>query len=776
MTLPSSPSDRLLSITLALGQYPMLSARIRARMRTELFNLGVVDPQEFENEVRADAIQSQRREGVFNPLAEEAAVIWEQRQTRVRDFLTDVYFGQHLSLDNFEKVIREVLSERGLTPQELALSINPELAPLDVLLEQALAIERLPEDERAKLEPRLRESKVVLIRTMISDQLAYINIAKQWFRVSDLADIRRRKIGAGRIGGKAAGMLLAYRILKAASDEKVSERLSFPESYFLGSDLLYTFMSINNLVHWNDQKYKPEQQMVEEYPEIQKAFQAGVLPSDVLERLAELLDAVAGRPLIVRSSSLLEDSFGTSFAGKYDSIYCPNQGTPDENLKDLTRAIIQIYTSIFNPSALVYRRSKGLQDYDERMAILIQTVEGERYGRYFMPEMAGVAFSRNLYRWSPQIREEDGFLRLVWGLGTRAVDRVGNDYPRLVALSHPLLRPSAAHKLIRRYTQQYIDLIDLESNCFRTLPVHEVLHPDYPPLRFLAQLDQEGYFSSLRTRLLEGDVSQLTLTFEDLLRRTTFAETMRAILQTLEANYHYPVDVEFTARVEDVDAARPNVQIAVIQCRPQAHLQERSRVHIPEHLAPEDVLFSTHFMVPRGYVRDIRFILYVPSDGYYALPTSDARGKLRRAISQANLALKDQVFICIGPGRWGTTNPDLGVPIEYADIYNSRALVELTGRGVGTAPEPSFGTHFFQDLLEAHIFPLAVNMDDENAVFNQGFFSQAPSCLSDWIPTDASMGDALCLIDIHAARPGCRLDLIMENAPAQAVAFLARSG
>ncbi|HEY3343919.1 MAG TPA: PEP/pyruvate-binding domain-containing protein [Anaerolineaceae bacterium] len=759
-----------------MGQYPLLAGRIRARMRSELFTLGVVDAQEFEMEVRSAAIQSQRREGVFNPLAEEPAEMWDQRLIQVRDYLTDIYFGQHLALDRFEKVIREVLTERGLAPQGLALSINPELAPLDVLLEQALTIERMPAEERHRLEARLRESKVVLIRTMISDQLGYINIAKQWFKAADLAEVRRRKIGPGRIGGKSAGMLLAYRILQEVVEEPIRERLSMPESFFLGSDLLYTFMSINNLVHWNDQKYKDEEQMSEEYAQIQKDFQAGVMPSDVVERLADLLDTVARRPMIVRSSSLLEDSFGTSFAGKYLSVYCPNQGTPEQNLQDLTQAITRIYTSIFNPSALVYRRSKGLQDYDERMAILIQTVEGERYGNYFLPEMAGVAFSRNLYRWSPQIREEDGFVRLVWGLGTRAVDRVGNDYPRLVALSHPLLRPSAAPNMIRRYSQQYVDLIDLTDNTFKTLPVHDVLRPDYPSLRYLAQLDQEGYFSSLRTRLMEGDVSQLTLTFEELLRRTTFAETMRKILTTLESAYHYPVDVEFTARMSGVESARPQVDIAIIQCRPQAHLQERAQAQIPEHLLPEDVLFCTRFMVPRGTVRDIRFILYVPAEGYYSLPTSEARGRLRRAISQLNLALKDQVFICIGPGRWGTNSPDLGVSIEYADIYNSRSLVELTGQGIGNAPDPSFGTHFFQDLLEAHIYPLAVYLDDTESVFNHEFFDKAPNCLANWIKADEAIGDSLHLIDIQTARPGCHLDLIMDNTAPRAVAFLVHGG
>jgi hypothetical protein len=104
-------------------------------------------------------------------------------------------------------------------------------------------------------------------------------------------------------------------------------------------------------------------------------------------------------------------------------------------------AIIRVYATL-KPEALLYRRSKGLQDYDERMAILIQVVQGEQYGQYYLPQSAGVAFSRNLYRWAPQIRREDGFARLVWGLGTRAVERVGNDYPHPVALSHPMLRPT----------------------------------------------------------------------------------------------------------------------------------------------------------------------------------------------------------------------------------------------------------------------------------------------------------------------------------------------
>ena len=202
---------------------------------------------------------------------------------------------------------------------------------------------------------------------------------------------------------------------------------------------------INNLVHWNDQKYKNEDEM-RANTRISCRISNGEFSPEFWKSCRRLLERLGNQPLIVRSSSLLEDNFGTSFAGKYESIFLPNQGSHTENLHALTQAIARVYASTLNPNALLYRRSRGLQDYDERMAILIQVVQGERFGRYYLPHAAGVAFSRNLYRWSPQIRREDGFVRLVWGLGTRAVDRVGNDYPRLIALSHPTLRPSTEPK------------------------------------------------------------------------------------------------------------------------------------------------------------------------------------------------------------------------------------------------------------------------------------------------------------------------------------------
>ena len=273
--------------------------------------------------------------------------------------------------DLFEKILVETLAERGASDADLLVSFNPELAPQNMLFEQAVAIEKIPPKRRAQAQARLREIVVVLIRTLISDQLAYLKIAKDWFTIQDLIEIRNRKIGHGKIGGKSAGMLLAPRILASEADESIRSHLRIPESFFIGADLTYTFMSMNGLMVWGDQKYKTEEQIRADYPHLQQDFLAGQFPPDIIERLQGLLDVAENRPLIVRSSSLLEDNFGTSFAGKYESHFCPNQGSPQENLQTLTQAMARIYASIHEsgcaalpacPRAARLRRTHGNPD------------------------------------------------------------------------------------------------------------------------------------------------------------------------------------------------------------------------------------------------------------------------------------------------------------------------------------------------------------------------------------------------------------------------------
>ena len=768
----SNSTDRLMSITLALGQYPILASRMRNHMRQELFNRDIVQKQEFEAQVRKQSILSQEREGLMNPVGDEPAEIWEERHTHIRDQLTDLIFSQHFSFDLFQSIITNILNERGIEQTDPTLTFNPEQAPQELIFKHAWSILRLPPEERAQYEHHLEESRVVLIRTIISDQLPYVNIAKRWFTIPDLAEIRLRKIGAGRIGGKAAGMLLAHRILTDELPEEQQSCINKPEYYFIGSNEMYSFFAMNDLEKWNDQKYKSEDRMRADYPHIIEEFTSGQFPSDIIEKLRDILEQVGNKPLIVRSSSLLEDSFGNSFAGKYESYFLANQGDETAKLSAFTNAIAKVYASTLNPNALLYRRNKGLQDYDERMAILIMVVEGAPYKKYFLPDASGVAFSRNLYRWAPQIRREDGFIRLVWGLGTRAVDRVGNDYPRLIALSHPLLRPTPDQRTMERCSQKFVDLLDLDENSFKTAPIHDILDADYPSLRFIAQINDEGYFSSLRSRLMEKDRNKLVLTFEDLLRRTPFAERMRQFLQILEHSYEHPVDLEFTLSINVDNKGNPDLHFTLLQCRPQSHLAKGKETHIPGHLPERDVILQTRFMVPQGVINNITHVLFIPPAEYFKLQMNE-RFELARTIGKVNKALKGKTSIFIGPGRWGSTNADLGVPVSYGDIYNTRALVELSGKNVGAAPEPSLGTHFFQDLLEAQIYPLAIILDDPQSIFQPAFFYHSPNVLADLIPADDTLKERLRIIEVNKYRKNHSLRLVMNEEHGTAIGYLA---
>ncbi len=656
--------------------------------------------------------------------------------------------------------------------RSLLESLDPETAPESDLFNLAAAIEKLSLQERQPLDGHLKAIKTALIRRLISDQPAYLEIARDWLTLFDLEVVNQHKIGFGKIGGKAAGQLLSARILHETLEEPLRSSIQVPETFYLGADLIYTFLAMNGLMRWSGQKYTPENKIRSDYPRIQEAFQAGDFPEEVLEDLQAMLGRIGRRPVIVRSSSLLEDALGASLAGKYETIFCPNQGTPQENLRALTQAIARIYASTLSPEALLYRKSKGLQEYDERMAIMIEEVQGEKFGRYLLPTAAGVAFSRNLYRWSPQIRREDGFVRLVWGMGTRAVERLGSDYPRLVALSHPTLYPADSCQSIRYHSQSYVDVIDLEANQYQTLPIRDVLAPDYPPLRYIAQIDGDGFLTTPKSRVMQADIPQLVITFDEFLRQTEFAASMKTILHTLEKHYHAPVDVEFTVQILNTEDPPPEIRIWLLQCRPQPALSMDKDVQVPEDLPRNRVILSTRFMVPQGRAANIRHVLFISPQEYSRLPSPAAHQELRAAIAHLNILLGAKTFMCVAHGRWGTSSEDLGIFVAYSDIYNAAALVELSGWGSGLAPDASVGTDFFQDLLEANIYPLVVCLDEKDTTFNWDFFYRSANHVRDYLKVSDEVEACLHLIEVNSFAKDCHLELVMDGDQGQAVAYI----
>jgi hypothetical protein len=270
---PHTPpeSSKVLDIFLLIAQYPMLASNIRRRMREELFRRGIITPQRFDEEVKEKAVQSQQREGIYNGPQEESSQQWDLRWSRVRRTLTDFYFAYNLPIEILYQILEDLRTPQAdgkrIVPDH-SLPFNPELAPLEMVLRQAERYEALPEAERAAIDHHLQELRVVLLKSLVSDQLAFIHIARRWFTAADFNMILERRIGTGKIGGKSAGLLLAYKILQNTAPE-IFEKISLPNSYFIGADVFYDFQAVNQLEYLS-QKYKTAEQVRNEYPKIQE--------------------------------------------------------------------------------------------------------------------------------------------------------------------------------------------------------------------------------------------------------------------------------------------------------------------------------------------------------------------------------------------------------------------------------------------------------------------------------------------------------------------------
>ncbi|MDH3676183.1 MAG: PEP/pyruvate-binding domain-containing protein, partial [Anaerolineae bacterium] len=678
MTTSHAPGPKILSLRLALNNYPILAEKIREQMREELFARGIIDPDVLGQEAERKAIESQKLEGLTNPYYQESEELWTRRVACIQDYLTDFYFAYNLPFNRFEEIVNAAINEnRTGRPENIPLTFNPELAPWDMLFAQAEKYANYPPELFETVKHHQRGMVVVLLKGMVSDHLAFVRIARKFINIFDLRKIRDHRIGRGKIGGKAAGMILAYNILNRPDPEDeidFGNCIALPETHFIGSDVYYNFQAINNFERFVSQKYLTREEIEREYPRIRRAYLAGRFPRDITKKLEGLLAQIGQAPIIVRSSSLLEDNFGSAFAGKYESVFLPNQGSQEENLTALLDAIKQVYSSILSPDALFYRQIQGLDDYDERMAILIQKVQGQTQGKYFFPFIGGVGFSRNPFIWNKKLRPEDGFLRIVLGLGTRAVDRVARDYPRMIGLSHPQLRPVKGTAEIIKYAQRLIDAIDLQANTLESVPVSDVLSDDFPGLQHIASIDEGDFVKpifSLGTTIVPEN---LVLTFDGLLKNTDFVKIMKNILKKLERHYERPVDIEFTVELCP-DYPKPNFKIYLLQCRPLSNREWMADVTVPRDVPNQDQIFTSNRLVPQGVVDKIKYIVYVDPIEYSRIPSNTVRLELARIIGRLNKKLEGETFILMGPGRWGSSNIDLGVKVSYADIYNTRMLV-----------------------------------------------------------------------------------------------------
>jgi len=446
-----------------------------------------------------------------------------------------------------------------------------------------------------------------------------------------------------------------------------------------------------------------------------------------------MLDYFGGSPIIVRSSSLLEDNFGNAFAGKYESVFCANQGPRDQRLADFLAAVQTIYASTMSEKALVYRRQRGLLDRDEQMALLVQRVSGAMYGELFFPQIAGVGLSYNPYVWSDQIDPDAGVLRMVFGLGTRAVDRSDDDFSRVVALNAPGKHPGAGSEEAMQYNQREVDVLDLQAN-------HLVSH------RFseVARQTDEVILQLVGDRIGSED-GPWALTFEKLLSETDFVADMQQLLHTLQGAYEYPVDVEFTANFFD-----NRCTINVVQCRPFQVVDTGVSRPLPENIADADVIFkASGAVIGHSRAFEVDQFVYVCPRHYGQLGLQDryAVARVIRQLAHAKSGERTCRSVLIGPGRWGTTTPSLGVPISYSDINTASVLCEVSAMGENLVPDASLGTHLFNELVEMDILYASLLPHRENNVLNTDFFERSPNRVQELIDDDRDWTDVIKVID-----------------------------
>lgn len=554
-----------------------------------------------------------------------------------------------------------------------------------------------------------KKMKQLLISLIIGKEPRITELFMEYFTLQDILDIAFREIGTGFIGGKSVGMLLGRKIIEKDMKEDLQNCWESHDSFYLGSDIFYTYIVYND---WWDLRCK--QKTPEGYfslaQELQEKFRNGKFPEVIREQFYQMLEYFGQSPIIIRSSSLLEDNFGNAFAGKYESVFCTNQGSPEERFEEFEKAVRTVYASSMNNDALTYRESRELAGKDEQMAILVQRVSGDHYNELFFPHLAGVGHSTNLYMWNKEMDPNAGMLRLVFGLGTRAVDRISGDYASIVPLDNPTKGPPVVYGDERKFSQHKVDVLNLCKNKMDEVLIDSFYTTDL-------KTDSKTFFSIdfpmlERLRKLNRPTNPLPqiLDFKKLFVETNFPTLAKKVLSTLETAYNYPVDIEFTANFN----AEGNYKFNLLQCRPLQTKGPGKVVNIPKP-SKENIFFSSTGNFMGGNVRiPLDYVIFVKAQDYLSLQERE-KYQVARIIGMLNNNLKGKNIMMIGPGRWGTTTPSLGIPAHFSELCNVTALCEVSYNQGGLMPELSFGSHFFQDIVESDIFYVAI-FDGEPSV------------------------------------------------------------
>ena len=740
-------------------RHPRLIDEMRKIFLEALSQRGVVTVEEIDREARA-WLEKERLESNGEKFQE------------YRNLLVDLYFARHFTPNEVENYIN--LARKNDRFWNLTKVVNWEGATSAEIKRALKEFCDIPEGD-VYISPSEAEGvRVALINYFISNQLGFIGIAKHHITIRDVNEMLERAYSnprrSGKFGGKAAGMLLAHKIVLPRLKEREPElekHVTIPDSYYFNSGIFSDFIDYNDMHSFHSQKYKSWETIEEEYKTISELFKKASFPPDTVEEFRGFLEEVGEHPLILRSSSLLEDNVGYAFSGKYDSVFLANQGGLETRLEEFIWGLKRVHMSTFGPAPILYRRDHDLLDFDERMSVLVQKVVGRRLGDYFFPFVAGVAFSENLYAWNPQIRKEEGLVRLVFGLGTRAVDRVGQDYPRMIPLSHPLVRPEIGVDRIMKYSQKMMDVINLKTRRLETISFLDLLRQvGHPDLFYAVSVNQDGHLAPPLFKGQAIDVNRSCLTFENFLAKTPFVGLMKKILSRLEQAYGRPVDMEF---------AWDNGKFYLLQCRSLPFRPDVGAVALPEDIPRDQVLFTNNQGISGAVIKDIEYVVYVDPKAYGRLGTYEEKLAIAGVVSKINRFLERKRYALFGPGRWGSNDINLGVRVGYGDINRCVILGEIAFEAGDSTPEVSYGTHFFNDLVEAQIVPVALYPDQPGALFREDFFLTTPNQIHQVAPGLAKYAPVVHVIHVPSSTGGRSLQVYQDGQKQEGIGFFAYS-
>ena len=508
------------------------------------------------------------------------------------------------------------------------------------------------------------------------------------------------KLGGGNLGGKARVLPFLQRLVDASDiqQEFAPHRISVPETWVLTTHIFRDFVAKNRLAICAE---------LEDDEDVRRRFLAGRFSSRVKDSLKLFLETHK-LPLAVRSSALSEDTYHHATAGLYETHFTPNQGR--ERFRQLLDAIKLVMASAYFNDVARYMRTHSIPREDEEMAVALETVVGQVHGDYYYPLLAGVGQSINYFPVG-QMSPDDGVTTMVMGLGSRAV--AGQDGMRFCP-RYPMVRPHFQQASeIMEVSQRVIDAVDMRpaainarltgdiTDTIARVPIEETEeHGSLVEVASVYDRENDIFYDNL---FRDGE---RVVTFNRLLRESSFPlpSMLTRLFQIVSDGFGYPVEIEFALKLLKAKNGTPRCNLVLLQARPLPAMRTETAVAIPD-LKEEQVLARTDHVLGHGKADNLTDIVFVDPD-LFSLDVSDRVAEEVAAINE-RMRAEDRRYVLLGPGRWGSCNKAVGVPVNFAQIDQAMLVAEVSTKRLNV--EPSQGTHFFHNMVSRDLFFLTID-------------------------------------------------------------------